>query len=574
MANVKFLRGLQANLPVDGNAVDGVFYLTTDTNRLYIGDSSNNKKLLNQTVQIVPDLETLVGLSTQWRTNNTATDHINDFYYIGGDKNILAVFTNTGSDAGWQQINPDTNTHILSSSLTASSSATDNVSLALGLTDNDNTQNLGSSIGIVADGTAHVGVENGNIKITGDTYSLSEPNITSVAAAHEATATINLVNSGDATQNSSLQIKSKNTETLEISKTGNVLELNVPEQDDTSLLGGSVTLDVDNGTLEVKVKDSNNNEPVGSIDRIGIALSDGTYSPLIQAQASDAVGSIYSKNEIDTLLGGLNGMTYKGTIGSTGTVAALPSTGVQNGDTYVIVDSNFDFGSATVVGGDPSLGVNVGDMIIAKGTETLTTVNNEPGYYITSGLTWTYVPAGNDSLEAVTYHPVLTANTHTTSLQNGNNQTLVQHSLVAGTNISLSSAVSSSNGGTNNALTTTVNHETITTSTPAATSVANGTATFVAVTGLTVSNGHVTEITTDTFTPVTYELGKQTTLQTAFGPSNPFASNGSSNSANVNISLSDSNGPVNSVDVNVASSSLITRATSTGISIDLEWGSF
>jgi len=64
MANVKFLRGLQANLPVDGNAVDGVFYLTTDTNRLYIGDSSNNKKLLNQTVQIVPDLETLVGLST------------------------------------------------------------------------------------------------------------------------------------------------------------------------------------------------------------------------------------------------------------------------------------------------------------------------------------------------------------------------------------------------------------------------------------------------------------------------------------------------------------------------------
>jgi hypothetical protein len=55
-------------------------------------------------------------------------------------------------------------------------------------------------------------------------------------------------------------------------------------------------------------------------------------------------------------------------------------------------------------------------MIIAKGTETLATVNNEPGYYITSDLTWTYVPAGNDSLEAVTYHPVLTANTHTTSL--------------------------------------------------------------------------------------------------------------------------------------------------------------
>jgi hypothetical protein len=39
MANVAFKRGLSANLPI-GNAVDGVFYLTTDTNRLYVGNSN------------------------------------------------------------------------------------------------------------------------------------------------------------------------------------------------------------------------------------------------------------------------------------------------------------------------------------------------------------------------------------------------------------------------------------------------------------------------------------------------------------------------------------------------------
>lgn len=35
MANILFKRGLQNNLPT--TATDGVFYLTTDTNRLYVG---------------------------------------------------------------------------------------------------------------------------------------------------------------------------------------------------------------------------------------------------------------------------------------------------------------------------------------------------------------------------------------------------------------------------------------------------------------------------------------------------------------------------------------------------------
>ena len=43
MANVLFKRGLQANLP-KSNIIDGAFYLTTDTNRLYIG---NNTELVD-----------------------------------------------------------------------------------------------------------------------------------------------------------------------------------------------------------------------------------------------------------------------------------------------------------------------------------------------------------------------------------------------------------------------------------------------------------------------------------------------------------------------------------------------
>lgn len=35
--NVLFKRGLHSNLPATTAAQDGVFYLTTDTNRLYVG---------------------------------------------------------------------------------------------------------------------------------------------------------------------------------------------------------------------------------------------------------------------------------------------------------------------------------------------------------------------------------------------------------------------------------------------------------------------------------------------------------------------------------------------------------
>ena len=46
MEKVSFKRGLQENLPADGNASIGAFYLTTDTNKLYIGDNNKNLKTL------------------------------------------------------------------------------------------------------------------------------------------------------------------------------------------------------------------------------------------------------------------------------------------------------------------------------------------------------------------------------------------------------------------------------------------------------------------------------------------------------------------------------------------------
>jgi hypothetical protein len=99
MANILFKRGLQSALPK--TAQDGVFYLTTDTNRLYVGQSDSSAPvLLNQTVQIVPDVSYLPGKSN----NINGIKTTNDFYYCA-EENILAVYTGTE----WKQINPDHN---------------------------------------------------------------------------------------------------------------------------------------------------------------------------------------------------------------------------------------------------------------------------------------------------------------------------------------------------------------------------------------------------------------------------------------------------------------------------------
>lgn len=93
MALIEFKRGLQANLPAIGE--DGVFYLTSDSNRLYAGIGDNKApQLLNQTVQIVDKVDSL-----------PVSANINDFYYCTAE-NILAIYT--GKEKGWVQINPDT----------------------------------------------------------------------------------------------------------------------------------------------------------------------------------------------------------------------------------------------------------------------------------------------------------------------------------------------------------------------------------------------------------------------------------------------------------------------------------
>ena len=125
--NVLFKQGTQAALndylPTSsdatkkGKAIEGAFYLTTDTHRLYIGrkvSSLPNPNPYNVAVNDVYPEEISNGIATVVDTGElsqvqvTGDAHDGDFYYIKSS-NVLAVFEEDGNGGGsWQQINSPT----------------------------------------------------------------------------------------------------------------------------------------------------------------------------------------------------------------------------------------------------------------------------------------------------------------------------------------------------------------------------------------------------------------------------------------------------------------------------------
>jgi DNA-binding beta-propeller fold protein YncE len=94
MANVFFKRGLQNALPATGT--NGAFYLTTDTNRLYVCNSDNGPLVeLNQSINTVTKMSDLPA--------GTSAAAKGQYYYIT-ELNALAYHNGTE----WVQINPDT----------------------------------------------------------------------------------------------------------------------------------------------------------------------------------------------------------------------------------------------------------------------------------------------------------------------------------------------------------------------------------------------------------------------------------------------------------------------------------
>lgn len=378
---VMFKLGPQANIPANGAAVNGTFYLTSDTHRLYIGQG-NNAVPINAGVTFYNNLDELKTATASETEQNLA----GRMFFLKNE-NILCVRSNRT----WVQINSDTK---LASALAevANIPNTDNgqgARVTVQVQDTSGgTVNAPFNIKPKTDNVKVYAGENGTVEIgvnDGATYDLTSAGIND--------------NEGQAAEGASLVLtgSNKTIDKVNIHGAGSVSISNTP--DGILATGTEYTLE----HVITSAQDRGFNVAV-SIHNGG--SRNNTFFPKIKYGATpqtvdfikdttvDSTGKtgvatldVYTKGEIDSLFSSADAMVFKGVVED---VAKLPSS-AKNGWTYKYTGSIMDMDDAKNVNAriDSSAGwINSGDLFIASGEET-----NDS---LTGNWKWIHVPAGDD----------------------------------------------------------------------------------------------------------------------------------------------------------------------------------
>ena len=530
MANVGFKLGTQAKvdalLKTPGTSVvEGSFYLTSDTHRLYIGQKATaddtNAQLfaVNEGVITVDTIEDLPKVSAA-----DSSVYAGRFYYVTNG-NILCVY----NGKSWVQINTNTDTVISSHSYSVDGGTiTDKIRLSNGKDANAAFTVTGAN-GVQITGTGTT------LTITGDKYSLS-----STVASNKAT----------------VKLDSANT------------------TNDTSVVlagGDNVTITQDAGTKEVTIKSNDTKlaSLTGAAAAEGFTVtgnnSDGskttaatinpqikvgkTTQPVAKFVNGTATLDVYSTKDIDDKMKALNAMVYKGTLGKKGTVQALPTTNICIGDTYLAAE-DVTINEHTV---------HTGSLIIARGTE------DASGFITTETLVWDIVESTKDSDTQYKFQTIAGG----IKLHASTGPDAGQLVINGGTDVAVASA--SSDASLNQTLT--VNHKAVTRADSADTALSqtkNASTDVTVITDVTTSaTGHVTGVKTKKIT-----LVDSNTKLTSVSNSVTATSNIATVTSTVKGTLGTGAETKATGTFTVASASMTVTGSNNQVNIDLTWGTF
>lgn len=422
MADVLFKRGSQTDLDAlrvnsdKTKRIPGAFYLTEDSHRLYVGINNDNNDIVpvNEGITTVETLNQLPKPSTADDKKLTT----GQFYYVykdnsGNALNVLAIYN--GQE--WIQINSNTDTTISSFAQTvavANSTAT----ITGNIKDSANNTKSGNFKITVAGGLT-LSVNTDKDTLTIDASALQQDLKHTVDASGVDITLLNPKTTGN-----KFRIEAGNFTTIEANSAGTGIKIN----------------GVDHRVQSVTVGNGNaagNNDGVGFNIKVADASSNtksANFDPTVKL-ASDTSGRhfkdgiielpVYTTTEIDdkftSELKAIDGMTYKGTIGTNGTGHngnALPTTNVRIGDTYKALAT-----FTVAIGG---VSPKEGDVIIARST---TGEENSDGYIDSNNIAWDLIPSGN---EDTTYTGA--AATHGIALKNSSNTTVMAFTLESGNN--------------------------------------------------------------------------------------------------------------------------------------------
>lgn len=367
MAQVMFKKGLSTALPKTG-LVEGAFYLTTDTDKLYICNDGNKLSLLNQVVHSVANIEALPKI---------ADAAVGEFYYCLGE-NVLAT-KKAESDTSWTQINADTDTKV--SEVTATTAV--NSGIATVTTTVKSTTKTGAS----------AGEKQGSFKIKGagdNTITCDADGIIVITGKNDnATYTLGTAEGGK------IALKGAGTGATNT-------EITVKGAGDIAITSDAVgNLTVDGTTLKNAIADATQNVTITSVKnefaadgkfttQVATAAGSKTapaVTPIIKLgtnateykfESGTATLPVYTKTEVDTKIDtyfkAADAMVYKGTVSK---AADLPTANVQCGWTYKVAAAGTYAGTVC----------KVGDLIIAKVDAATPT-----------DATWDVVPSGDEQV--------------------------------------------------------------------------------------------------------------------------------------------------------------------------------
>lgn len=377
MANVMFKRGLQASLPTGSSILDGVFYLTTDTGRLYVGQDNNGTKALvelNKSITTVTSIQAASGGGYEVVTPASGIRPVTsgEFYYLASG-NMLLI----GQDNGkLLQINPDTDIHVGSGTLTLGTEASTGYITLNGKIYNTNADGSAQTTTAAVDQTVKF-AEGDNITLTVRDNVLTIEAADSVLAADTATDGVNLsvdqgtgvdiVGAGGTTVsmvNGKVQISSGDTSGFTYTISGY-----------TDGAAGSANSNSSKGRRKIHLANGDNTStsdvylPITEVVLGGTASDTSTiFAPTVDADGYDVITlPVYSKKEIEEKLSGITSpLNYKGS------TSTLPSSNQANGDVY-LVSANLNNPSA-----------KIGDLAIWNSS-----LNSGAGG-------WDIIPSGND----------------------------------------------------------------------------------------------------------------------------------------------------------------------------------
>ena len=492
MANLLFKRGLHDNLMAlknqSGGIVDGAFYLTEDTHRLYAGiDAGSGTQLvdLNQYILIVNRVADLSDPANRVEPG--------DFAYIK-EGNILAVYRDDDEYTGWRQINAfednyvnkieTSNKHYIFDAQGQVISSEVDETLATIATEDEEGNILANSFKFVGTFGTEVKVtqtaddEYPVIEISGCKYDLKStltgeegnkvftiqldsnkddivPD-TNLTLAEGANVTFTEVKTGDKT--TGITISAKDT----------MLVDNQNEESGVTSVHTFAVVEPENeedgptGAVEVTIVDTEGNKAIARTANNTFFYDIGDSGLSVNNQG---VLPVYTKDQIDKMVSRLNAMVYKGTVGAGGTVLTLPTEKVQYGDTYM-VKTSFTF--TDVTDNNEVKEANIGDLFVATGTEWTAEDDDSTVENIGTLKTviWTYIPSGNDAQHDTQYHAIVNTIKHTLSLQDSADNIVHVHTLDGSDKITLESVeidadgnvVTEAEAGTGVGIKTTIKH--------------------------------------------------------------------------------------------------------------------